>query len=97
MDSELLQYALQLPIVGLVIWIVFKFVNVMKEEREGFTQTLDSDRKDFLGELEKERVYRGTHHEKLDTTLTGLTTGMNDMTHSITELRNDVKERREQA
>lgn len=89
--SDLLSYAAQLPIVALVVWLVLKFIGVMKEEREGFQNTLDADRKDFLGELEKERTHRAETADKLDTTMTGLTAGMSDVTHTLTELRNDVR------
>ena len=90
---DILQYALQLPIVGLVVWLVFKFIGVMKEERDGFTKTLDDDRKDFLGHLDKERDHRTASSEKLDTTLTGLTTTMTQLTHAVTEVRGEVKDR----
>lgn len=91
--GDWLQYAAQLPIVGLVVWLVFKFIGVMKEERDGFTSTLDADRKDFLSELDKERDHRATHSERLDHTLTGLTTSMGEQTHTLKELRDDVRGR----
>ena len=89
--SELLGYAAQLPIVGLVVWIVFKFIAVMKEEREGFANTLEEDRKDFLGHLDTERQHREEQNGKMDQTLTGLTSSIQEQTHTLTELRNDVR------
>jgi len=91
--DDLLSYAAQLPIVALVVWLVFKFISVMKEERKEFSSTLSDDRKDFLAHLDTERKFRGEYHEKLDITLTGLTTGMTGMTHELKELRSDVKAR----
>ena len=88
--SDLLQYALQLPIVGLVVWLVFKFIGVMKEERDKFTTTLDDQRSAYLESLDKERESRESQGDKLDTTLTGLTTSVNDLTHAVTEVRRDV-------
>lgn len=88
--SDLLQYALQLPIVGLVVWLVFKFIGVMKEERDKFTSSLAEGRTEFLGALDKERESRETNTDKLDTTLTNMTTSVNDLTHAVTEVRRDV-------
>ena len=91
--SDLLQYMLQLPIVGLVVWLVFKFIGVMKEERGEFTATLDSQRKTYLDSMDKERESRESMGNKLDDTLIGLTTGVNDLTHAVTEVRSEVRER----
>lgn len=93
--TDLLQYALQLPIVGLVVWLVFKFIGVMKEERDKFTTTLESQRHAYLESLDKERDTREATSDKLDSTLTGLTTSVNDLTHAVTEVRGEVRDRRE--
>ncbi len=80
--DQYLTTAIQLPIVGLFVWVVFKFMAVMKEEREAFTNALD-----------RERESRELSTKQLDTTLVGLTGGVQDLGHAVTELRTDVRAR----
>lgn len=80
--DQYLTTAIQLPIVGVFVWVVFKFMAVMKEEREAFTNALD-----------RERESRDSSAKQLDTTLVGLTGSMQDLGHAVTELRTDVRGR----
>ena len=89
---NLATYLLQLPIVAIVIALVFKFLKGMEGEREKFTTALTEERSAFLDALGVERVSREEGHEKLDDTLGGLTTSVNNLGHAVTELRSDVRE-----
>ncbi len=80
--DQYLATAIQLPIVGLFVWVVFKFMAMMKAEREAFTSALD-----------RERESREASDGVLNTTLVGLTGGVQDLGHAVTELRTDVRAR----
>lgn len=89
--------AAQLPVVFVILVVVWWFIKVLKEERKESHEQSFAERTAFLEELKDERDHRAETVDKLDTTITGFTSGVSDLTHEIKELRVESRGRPDHA
>lgn len=80
---DIAPYLLELPILGVFVYIVFK----LTDRHEA---SLKDTQKQFSEELTAERDSRAKNAERLDATLGVLTSNVQSLTHVVNEMRQDT-------
>lgn len=81
---DIAPYLLELPILGIFVFIVFKLVGMHEA-------SLKDTQRQFTAELTAERDSRAQNAEKLDATLGGLSSNVQSLTHAVNEMRQDAR------